>query len=150
MPEKRTYIRIAADGSYTTHEEDQGGDSARYHQLKAMLDGGWLEVIRFSAAGCSDLKLVIDEEGRLKDLPPNLRIRGIVGPAIIAMQGLSDEGEADIRGLNSGRLARILGDLERTGDAKMTQEEAEAALPDTAIRVYRMNPDGSRGEEVTD
>lgn len=52
--------------------------------MKALLDGGWLELVRVQMAG-TELDLWCDEEGRNKGLPPNVVINGepVYGPVFV-------------------------------------------------------------------
>lgn len=66
--------------------------------------GGPIETVPF----LSDCLLIVNEEGRLQGLEPNISIRGetIVGPVIVV--GLGEEDFADVP-IDAGMFNRILG-----------------------------------------
>jgi len=74
-----------------------------YDDIKAALNGGWLEALRIT----DDIVAYIDEEGKMKNLPPNAIATGIcremdiglhpddfiVGPFVLCGQKQSDDPE---------------------------------------------------------
>lgn len=62
--------------------------------------GGYIETVRLT----TELLLIINEEGRLMDMPENRHLKGIVGPAVIVhnragdpeFHGLSDDEITDL------------------------------------------------------
>lgn len=82
------FLKISEGGAKVERIEALPDGQPQYDQMKAALDGGWREMfLRVPSPSRSgiDLLLSCDEEGYLKNLPPNVQVGGhtIVGPLLI-------------------------------------------------------------------
>lgn len=89
-----TIFKVNADG---TGGPKEIGDDLR--SLQAEVDGS-IEVVHLFSKGCP--VLIVNEEGRLKGLPENKRIPGIVGDAFFI--GVGDE---DFVSLTHGQVESL-------------------------------------------
>lgn len=85
--------------------------------------GGYIETVRLT----TELLLIINEEGRLMDMPENRHLKGIVGPAVIVH---NRAGDPEFHGLSDDEIT----DLETIFGHK----ETAAAAP-TATTVHKKN-----------
>jgi hypothetical protein len=95
-------ITIKVDGSREIWDLAPD-DADRYTQVRAAIGGGYVEALRIA----SDTYLMVDEEGRLKDLPLNAQatrlynLDAIVGDAVL----IGDDGSGEFVGVEDRWLA---------------------------------------------
>ena len=81
--------------------------------------GGYIETVRLT----TELLLIINEEGRLMDMPENQHLKGIVGPAVIVH---NRAGDPEFHGLSDDEitdLETIFGHKETAAAAPTTTTE---------------------------
>lgn len=94
--------------------------------------GGYIETVRLT----TELLLIINEEGRLMDMPENQHLKGIVGPAVIVH---NRAGDPEFHGLTEAdmvRLQEVFGGIKNTAaavGAATTEEEKTIRDHDTLI-----------------
>lgn len=95
-------VTLKADGSREIWDLAEK-DADRYTQVRAAIGGGYVEALRIA----SDTYLMVDEEGRLKDLPLNAQATRlynydtIVGDAVL----IGDDGSGEFVGVDERWLA---------------------------------------------
>lgn len=82
--------------------------------IQALLDGAWLEAVHMHTPGSHAW---VDENGRLKELPPNLRLNGemIVGPVVFSAVAPGD-GEGFDCGFTEEKALAICQNINRLGE----------------------------------
>lgn len=90
-------VTLKADGGIEVWDLAEH-DSDRYTQVRAAIGGGWVEALRVD----DETLMMVDEEGRLKDLPLNTQASllyqrdRIVGDAVL----IGDDGSAEFVGVH--------------------------------------------------
>lgn len=97
-------VTLKADGSIEVWDLAEQ-DSERYTQVREAIGGGWVESVRIA----DDTYLMVDEDGRMKNLPLNMQATilhgndSIVGNAVL----IGDDGSGEFVGVAERWLADI-------------------------------------------